>query len=398
MRVLLAVLTLGLGALLISTGSAALVRADVLAFGDANATHKAPTARLAESSGSITIRDSDENEVGDQLSDMAIIKVQGVPELDVGEAYEGWFVSDDGARMASTGILEPDADGNIDRPFLLTGDRRGENLFADFSKFVVTVEPDPDPDPAPSDDKVYSDTIPEAGVLHIRRLLFSWPAAPPYKKGFHKGTPKGIATGLRMQSWHALVHVRLSAESTDIEAVHTDACHVVRIIEGVVGGRGADLDATCGKRGDGFGLLSYAHDTAVHARSAIEALPDDPVIAVHGEEVVVLAKQVTDWATQAHDQARLALGSTDLEEALSIVAEAEGLLDKAFDGSQQTYRAAQDMGQYTLAPLSAAGESDPKAPSTGDSYVSAIAVSALLGGVLLILAGTYVSRRFRSGA
>ena len=263
MRVIAVVLTLGLGALLISIGytqgPAAFVKADVFASGDANATQKALTARLAESSGSITIRDSDETEVGGQLSDMAIIEIQGVPELKAGEAYEGWFVSDDGARMASTGILEPNADGNIDQTFLPTGDRRGENLFADFSKFVVTVEPDLDPDLAPSGDEAYSDPIPEAGILHIRRLLFSWPAAPPYKKGFHKGTPKGISTGLRMQSWHALVHVRRSADFTDIEAVHTDACHVVRIIEGVGGGRGVDLDATCGKRGDGFGLLSYAN-------------------------------------------------------------------------------------------------------------------------------------------
>jgi len=73
----------------------------------------------------------------------------------------------------------------------------GENLFASFDKFVVTVEPVPDPDPGPSKDIALIHTIPAGGITHIRHLLFSWWGNPPYDAGFY-ATKEGsysVATG-----------------------------------------------------------------------------------------------------------------------------------------------------------------------------------------------------------
>ena len=149
----------------------------------------------------------------------------------------------------------------------------------------------------------------------------------------------------------------------------------------------------CGVRGDGFGMLSYANDTAVHARLAAEAVPEDPVIGLHGKEVISLASQVMAWAAEARGQAPLALMSSDMSRAQLLTANMLELLDKAFEGSQQTYRATQDMGQYTLRSVAGAEEPDPKPPSVGEPRISNIALASLLIGSFLLVSGAYIHWR-----
>ena len=104
-----------------------------------------------------------------------------------------------------------------------------------------------------------------------------------------------------------------------------------------------------------------------------------------------------DWAAEARDQALLALMSSDLRGAQLLTANMLELLDKAFEGSQQTYRAAQDMGQYTLRSIAGAEQSDPKPPSTGDPNIPNIALASLLIGSFLLLSGAYIRWR-RTGS
>jgi LPXTG-motif cell wall-anchored protein len=505
---------------------------------------------LAQGGGdTVTIRDSDDTNFSDKLSDKATIMITGAPPLAADKTYEGWFVSDDGSRKESTGLLTPDANGNINQTFWLSeeattttveeqsititldelnasgqsgtatltasgdmtqvvinvtpaastadepqpihihlapcgtdiggiaadltnggttgvvggmltivvdatlaslmdgnqvinihkftaeigtytacgnipvprtvstaGGPTGENLFADFDKFVVTIEPADDPDPGPSADVAYIHAIPAGGIVHIRHLLFSWIGNPAYTVGFHMGTPKGIAVGLREQTRAAMFHARLSKNSNTLADVHLHACHVVNIIEGTGDKGGTNFDPTCGNPGDGFGVLNYAADTVLHAGLAASSAPGDAIIAKHGKEAVDSANNVWAWAKEARDQALLVLATNDLEGAKIIIVNVEDRLTKALNGfdadgdstaeritgeggAKQSYWAAQDMGMYSLMPPAAPPvDEEPKPPKTGDSSVPNIALGALLLGAFLLLSGGFIYRRSRRRA
>ena len=378
------------------------------------------TIALAQGGGgTVRITDSDENDFSGTLSDKAWIELTGLPPLGSDQAYEGWFVSDDGSRKESTGILTPGGNGNVSTTFWFTkaedrtvvtgqdatGDDitgvvsvkvpTGENLFANFDKFLLTIEPVPDTDPGPSGVVPLIHAIPEGGIAHIRHLIYSWQGNPEYKSGVHQGTPKGILVGLREQTWTALVHARLGLSSTDVAAVQQHAEHVVNIIEGSGGANFGDLDGdgTEQNPGDGFGVLGYAPD-AKHATFAASAAPDDAVIVANGRNVVASADEVAAWAGLARDQAMLAASNNDIEVAKLFLSNAEARLVSSLNSAKGAYMSAQAMGMYTLA-------AEPEVvapPDTGDPAVPNVALAVLIAGAVLLLGAAYIYRRSRSSA
>ena len=275
-----------------------------------------------------------------------------MPALPPDKAYEGWFVSDDGSRKESVGILLPNGHGVIDQSFFLSqlDGPTGENLFSDFATFVVTIEPVPDPDPGPSAEIAVLHSIPAGGLVHIRHLLFSWVANPPYDTGFHIGIPKGIAVGLREQTFVAFVHSRLSLASSTLADVHLHACHMVNVIEGIGDGKGENFDASCGNPGDGFGVLGYAQDAALHAAFAAAAAPDAPMIVGHSARVINSASNAAVAAKAARDLALLALGTDDPTAARLFIGNAEGRLNTALAQAVRAYHSAQEMGTFIFGP------------------------------------------------
>ena len=374
------------------------------------ASHDAPNT--------VTIRDSNDANYSQFLSDMGIIKLTDIKALPSDKVYEGWFVNKAEGRVQSTGILQVGADGTVNQTYTSTGDKAGENLFTAFDTFVVSVEPVPDSDPGPSADKPYAHTIPKGGLAHIRHLLSSLGGNPPYKAGFHEGEPKGIAVGLREQTSTALFHARLSVNSPTMAQVLVHACHVVNIIEGA---EGENFDASCGNPGDGFGVLNYAQAAELHAGLASSSAPDDPVIVAHHKQVKDSARQVWAWARDARDSALRPKNTSDLDAAKLFIGNAKTTLEKSLNGfdddgdgtieritgeggAKQAYWAAQDMGQFVLAPTAAVADPDPTptpiadAPGTGDPSVPNIAMAALLVGAFLLLGGVLIYRRNRSRA
>lgn len=366
--------------------------------------------------GTVTIRDSDDTNYSDLLSDMAHINFTGLDVLPAGQVYEGWLVNTDAAgapvRAQSTGRFTVDSDGNADMTYLSSGDAAGENIVTEFTTFVLSIEPVDDPDPGPSDDKPFADSIPASALVHIRHLLSSWQGNPAYTVGRYAGDPKGIAVGLREQTSIALFRAGLSHRSDTLADVQVHACHTVNIIEGA---EGANYDSSCGDPGDGFGVLKYAADTSLHASLSITGL-DDAMITAHSREVAASAKQAGRWATDARDAALNAVATTDITAARLFAGNAESILTNALNGfdadadgtaeritgeggAKQAYWAAQDMATFTLG-----GEAPPQLPEppkTGDAGVPTVAKGALwvggfllVGGIGLLLSGL-VTRRIR---
>jgi hypothetical protein len=317
------------------------------------------TIALADGHGGGTVWtvDSNTDDFSGTLSDQINIELTSLAPLGSDKAYEGWLVSDDGNRKESTGILTPDTDGNVSTTFSLT---THENLFGAFNTFVLTIEPVPDSDAAPSADVALTHTATEGEIANIRHLLAT--------------TPKGIAVGLREQTNAALQHARLSVNSDTLADVHSHACHVVNIIEGTGEGKGANFDATCGNPGDGFGVLSYAADTALNADLSSSAA----------------AAEVATWAGEARDNALRAVGDNNIAAAKLYARNAEDRLVKSLSSAKTAYTASQNLGKHTLA-----APPPPPPPDTGDPAVPNLALSVLIVGAILLLGGTYIYRRSR---
>ena len=325
---------------------------------------------------------------GSPISSKATVIVTGLAPLGDGKAYEGWFVSDDGERKQSAGIVELDELGNGVATYV---NENGENILGSFNTFVVTVEPVPDGDPGPSGEVALVHTIPVGGITHIRHLLFSWPPNPAYLSGFLQFLPKGIAVGLREQAETALLHAGLSLRSgraADLAGARAHAEHVINII---TGGRGTDADGNgqVENPGDqGPGVVGYAQDAADHARLAVRDAPGDATIARHAPRVVENSDGVRELAERALGEAERAASAGDVIVAQLYMANAESMLRAAVEKAEAAYVAAQDMGTFTPMPPPAA-----EAPKVGDSSLSRIALMALVAGLLMSLSGAYLYRQ-----
>ena len=370
------------------------------------------TLALAQGgSGTVTIMDSNESGSGDNMSDKATINIMDVPSLPDGQAYEGWFVSDSGERKESTGILSVDPDGMISHTFMLMSNDEptGENLFADFNTFVVTIEPVPDDDPGPSDEIALVHAFPAGAIAQIRNLVFSTEGNPEYTSGFHEGTPKGTAVGLREQARVALTHANLATEASNLAGVQQHIEHVVNIIEGMEGSNAGDLngDGETQNPGDGFGVLNYAAGAGSQAGMVAA---DGGMMAMYAGEVMESASQTAMWAGDARDLALQAMGVEDFDAARIIIGNAAVILERALNGldangngtierttgeggAMQAYSAAQAMGTYMV-------ETPPTLPKPGDAFgsisYSIIALMGLAIGAFLLAGGLFTLRLTRS--
>ncbi len=339
-----------------------------------------------DASGTASVQDSDSTEYSNRLSDQLSIELMDLDALPPNMAYEGWLVSDDGSRKESAGILVTDANGAVSQTFglMADGEATGENLFAAFDKFVITVEPVPDSDPGPSDEIEAIHQKPSAAMAHIRSLTYSAEGNPAYGSGnFHEGTPKGSAVGLREQVGVAIQHTGLGFEASELEMVQQHACHVVNVIDGT---SGANYDAACGDPGDGTGILNYSDSTAAQAGMAAAAAPDEAVIVANGQLAIEGANAAAKSATQARAEALAAMASTDIAVGKIHIGNARDILNKAMGEASGAYTASQAMGTYSIAPP----------PDTGDYNVPTMALLSLLIGAALLVSGALVLRRNRA--
>ena len=374
--------------------------------------------------GSSVIRDSVASPglAEGNLSDSIIVQMSGVPLPAAGTVYEGLLVSDDGSDKLSLGIFEVSADGIVHHTFgppdpppappggVPSPVVPGENLFAKYDKFVVTIEPVPDPDSGPSSVIMGSDSTPTGAMVHIRQLIYSWKGNPAYTDGLHEGTEKGIVVGLRQQTFDALKHAKFSlsaAREGGLSDAQAHAGHTVNIIEGL---DGPNYDASWGYGGDQFGVLNYAADVK-HATFAMSAASDDATVNKYGPGVVDSGANVDAWASLARDQALRATRTSSVLVAELYMSNVELFLTRALNGydadgdgsiepitgeggADQAYWAAQNMGSYVPVPP----EVDAAAPKVGDPYVPMAALAFLVLGVMLLIGGTYVYRRSRARA
>ncbi len=324
--------------------------------------------------GTVSISDGVAN------SDQASISIPRVAELPSDEVYEGWFVTDDGSQKVSTGILAVDENGSVDQTFIIAipgGDGGltplGVNLFAGFDKFVVTIEPAEDADPEPSDKIYLIGTIAE-NVNAIRQINFSNAGSPVYTEGFHAGTPKGAAFGLREQTGKVAAHAQAALSSINAGQTSDALAHAQIAVNIITGGAGD---------GDGYGAMTYASDVATIAGEAGDIGAD---VAASAMGVSASLQGIVDTVNQASTAA--AAGSDTATR--SFIHSASSQSADAASAAYGTYMAAQAMGEFDLG-------IPPAAPPVGDPIIPQLAIASLIAGMVLLgFGGLVVFRNRRS--
>ncbi len=354
----------------------------------------------AEVRGEAVIRDS-----APGLSDELSISLT-MPILGSGHSYEGWLVTDDGDDSLSVGELDQAADGSVTHTYISPD---GTNLASVYSEFQIKDD---------SGAVLYSDSISEGGLSHIRNLLFSQSGNPSYDSGAHEGVAKGTSVGLRDQADAALLSATNGVGSTTLADVQSHAGHVINIIEG---DDGANFVADVGSSGDGHGLLNYAAAASVEAKAAAAGDSADNTIAQYESTVASSADNVATWAASARDAAMSARTAASLDVGIAFITNAQTLLSRTvngFDtdrngsigadegGASQAHTGAQNMASFepTVVPtvlettVEVEVEVEVEAPATGDINYGLFAIMALLSGAILVTGGASLLKRHRSAA
>ncbi len=327
--------------------------------------------------GTVTIRDSDESNHAELLSDMLTIELSNLPAPAAGSVYEAWIVSDDGPM--SVGVLEVE-DGAVGHSFTLSN---GGNILAKFHTFVISVEPSGDTDPAPSEDKPYALALHADALAQIQMLVHSAEGNPAYSGGLYVGEPKGSAVGLREQVAMALDYAEMAQGSDSLEDLRSASQMVVDTIDA------------------GPGVAGYADQVMAQAAAAAAADPGDSNIAARAKEASDSASNVKGWTEQAKANAMEAVSIANGTVARGKIANAVDRLGKALNGfdadadgsaervlgeggATQVYWASQDAGMFVF------GVTDPPPPPpppVGDFSVSGLMAPILLIGIALIAVG-----------
>lgn len=259
-----------------------------------------------------------------------------LPDPAEGSQYEAWLIDDGGELLISLGTLEKNSAGQFTLTYL---DPQSRNLLDGFNRMEITLETNPDASPNPSDTILYSSGIPSGALTHIRHLLVSFPSNPN-----QTAMTIGLLETSRLvqQSGEDL---EKAFASGDEKAVRANAEAIINLI---VGSQSSDYkdwdgDGKINDPGDGFGLLlnggqtGYVEGTITHAELSASAADATANIKLHGEHVIVSAKNVEGWAAQLRDVAKRIVefgqaAEADIRLAVSLAEQIHKGID--LDGSE----------------------------------------------------------------
>ncbi|HET7090798.1 MAG TPA: DUF420 domain-containing protein [Anaerolineae bacterium] len=264
-------------------------------------------------------------------SDRIDIDLVNVPPAPPGLEYAGWLIGNQGEFRLSVGLLDVGLDGRASHSFTSP---IGENLFALYDEFIMTLEPLGVADDQPSADIKFSAVIPEGPQPALRALLVSAGDTPG---------KVGLLLGLRMQAEVVRSHVQLTDLALgpqDLAGVRRHAEHLINAIQGLHGPNFGDVDGD-GRAlnpGDTYGLLStslgfgYIEAVAVHAQTAIDAPDATEEIKTHAEHTRIAAMNALTWAEQLNAKALELVKVQDIDAARALFEEMRPMADALLEG------------------------------------------------------------------
>ena len=298
-------------------------------------------------------------------SGMITLEMSEVEEPAEGTALEAWLVTDDGSVKQSLGILEVSPDGTVDHEYVSDP---GENLFARFNRFVITLEPVPDDDPEPSDDVTHATVLDEDVLEQIRLLLDETGAAVNLR------ADAGMAASYARQA-------RAAVSNGDLEGAraHIDSMNAV------IAGGGSEEDP---------GIAGLADQVVEAATEAGEAAGEDETVGNASGATIAAANDVKSSTEAAVAAGALASAATSTQVATLHIGNVVAHASEAASQAEMAYTGTQDMGTYNVAAPSAGDL------SVGEPIIAQMVRYGIIASAVLVVVGAvmFLGARRRSGA
>jgi serine/threonine protein kinase len=316
---------------LIALVSASLLFTRMLPAGAADTPTPAPQSATPVSSVPLTLGPTGvlRFQDGNAILDRAILVSQAMPAPPPNSHYQAWLVND--TDRLPLGVLQVDGGGRGELTFDAPRDM---NLLATYSGVQITIEPRAGSDPDGLGDLAYAYTLPEDGLLYLRRLMVSFTGAPE-----QVGLIQGLATDAELLDAAARAMLR-DYESGDVAGVRENAEAAMNILVGEQSPDHKDWnhDGQITDPGDGYGFLlngdklGYIQAIYSHADYAINSAGASRNIIVNGEDVQACAQNLASWAPDLREQLRIILEAKSLSEMDPAVQRAADLANRILNG------------------------------------------------------------------
>jgi tRNA A-37 threonylcarbamoyl transferase component Bud32 len=298
-------------------------------------------APLADPVGLLRFQD------GTAPADQVTLTTFGMALPPEGSQYEAWLIQDDAEQRVSIGIIQFDAENKSTLSFV---DPTGRNLIGLYHSLEITLESNPDNSPNPASTVAFSATLPQAGYIHVRHLLFEF-NSNPNQIGFIHGLD--ASTRLLNDAANAML---TSLQAGDNAGVRLEAEKMLNIISGTQSPEYKDWDGdgTISDSSDGFGLLlngdneGYIQGAFTHADLALTSEDATENMLTHGEHVKLSVANIGEWTPQLHDLL-VAIIETPAD------AEVESLVRQAVSFSNQIRNGIDINGNENIEPIPGEG-------------------------------------------
>lgn len=256
----------------------------------------------------------------DILSGNFQLLMENVAPSPEGTHYELWLSDDQGTPVLKLGAFQ--AGSNVQ----FSGSTQ-DHLLGTYSGALISIEPDGIED-GELGTIAFTGTVPAGSLLHIRHVVFEFPANPG-GKGFLIGADDEMVLAIE----HAgLLQGELAANNISEAQRHAE--HVVNILDGETGAIFGDLDrdGVIQNPGDGVGVRGYFAGAQEHAQLAADAEGATEEVKLHAGHVIISSDNALLWLEEAIEAAVRVLSSDSVAEAQTPANELAQRLEMIVNG------------------------------------------------------------------
>ena len=265
---------------------------------------------------------------GDVIMDQAVLEALTVPAPPEGSEYEVWLGGPE--ERISLGILVLNAANKGTRTYNAS---LGENLLAKYDRVEITIKPI-DTSSGEAERVAYSYTLPQDGLIYIRRLLVSDPETPN-----QTALIQALASDAQLLE-QSVSEIQKAYANKDQKNLRTNAEAIINLLAGSQSPEHKDWngDGQITDPGAGFGFLlngnNLGHVQAVFAHSdyVANSAGASQNMIVRGGEVKICAENLAQWIPQLKEQAQKIITAASLAEMDAPIKEVVALAEKISNG------------------------------------------------------------------
>lgn len=266
--------------------------------------------------GFLRFVDNDTTRTGDFSLTLA-----GVNNPPAGRHYSLWVTDETAANTLNLISELPVNNGQV-----AVEGSTGQHLLGNYSRVVITLEPDNDPDEEMSANIAYVGALPASFLEPIRQVMFQ---TAPRKEGLLPEAEDELRLAIQHTGF-----VQESLDDDNLNEARRHAEHVINILVGEEAPEFGDLDGDGQTQnpGDGVGIRSYLTNSQTQIERAVEAIPSPIAPEFLGRINDTIANNSALLEDTVKGAAKIHAADT-VDEAQASATELAALLDQLLNGA-----------------------------------------------------------------